>query len=72
MPEDPSKAPDRCNIVIYLAADRVYVIDSGGGTAMRASIFRVLRDADVLDSFTLINTWHKPVAHVGTCGSTDP
>ena len=32
MPEDASKAPDWCNVVIYQAADRVYVIDSGGGT----------------------------------------
>ena len=63
MPKDASKAPDWCNVVIYTAADQVYVIDSGGGTAMRASIDRVLNDVGVVDSFTLINT-HGHLDHI--------
>jgi len=63
MPTDASKAPDWCNVVIYRAADRVYLVDTGGGYAMRASIEQVLREIGPAESFTLINT-HSHLDHI--------
>lgn len=63
MPEDASKAPDWCNVVVYRAADRVYLIDSGGGTAMRASIRRILNEVGAVETFTLVNT-HAHLDHI--------
>jgi glyoxylase-like metal-dependent hydrolase (beta-lactamase superfamily II) len=63
MPQHVSKAPDWCNVVIYLAGDRLYLIDSSGGAAMRTSIDKILNDVGAVDSFTLINT-HSHLDHV--------
>jgi len=63
MPTDSSKAPDPCNVVIYWADSRLYLIDSSCGLGMRASIERVVREAGPLESFTLINT-HSHLDHI--------
>jgi glyoxylase-like metal-dependent hydrolase (beta-lactamase superfamily II) len=63
MPDHASKAPDYCNIVIYRCGHKLYMVDSGGGATMRASIRRVLREVGAVDSFTLINT-HTHLDHI--------
>lgn len=63
MPDHASKAPDYCNIVIYRRGPRLYMVDSGGGTAMRDSIRKVLCTVGAVDSFTLINT-HTHLDHI--------
>ena len=63
MPPDASAAPDWCNVVLYRVADRTYLIDSGGGPAVRASIDRLLDASGPSDSFTLINT-HAHLDHL--------
>ena len=63
MPEHAGKAPDFCNVVIYRTGDRLYMIDSGGGAAVRASTRRVLDEVGPVDSFTLINT-HAHLDHI--------
>jgi len=63
MPEHASKAPDFCDIVIYQAGRRLYLIDSSGGAAMRESIRRVLGEVGPVDVFTLINT-HAHLDHI--------
>lgn len=52
------------NVVVYRANDRMYVLDSGAGPIMRASIVKVLEKASQLESFTLLNS-HGHVDHVG-------
>ncbi len=63
MPEHAGKAPDFCNVVIYRAGHRLYLVDSSGGAAVRESIRRVLREVGPVDSFTLINT-HAHLDHI--------
>jgi glyoxylase-like metal-dependent hydrolase (beta-lactamase superfamily II) len=63
MPEHAGKAPDFCNVVIYRAGNRLYMVDSSGGQAVRDSIRRVLREVGPVDSFTLINT-HAHLDHI--------
>jgi glyoxylase-like metal-dependent hydrolase (beta-lactamase superfamily II) len=64
MPEHAAKAPDFCNVVIYRSGDSLYMVDSGGGAAMREAIRRVLREVGAVHSFTLINT-HAHLDHIG-------
>ena len=63
MPEDSRKDPDPCNVVVYKADDRLYLIDSSSGPKMRESIEGVLRQAGPVESFTLINT-HSHLDHI--------
>jgi hypothetical protein len=63
MPENVDDAPDWCNVVIYRKADRLYLVDSSGGTAMRDSIERVLREVGPVRSATLVNT-HAHLDHI--------
>jgi len=63
MPDNASKAPDYCNIVIYRCGRTLYMVDSGGGATMRESIRSVLREVGGVDSFTLINT-HAHLDHI--------
>jgi glyoxylase-like metal-dependent hydrolase (beta-lactamase superfamily II) len=63
MPTDASKAPDWCNVVIYLAGDRLYLVDSSGGPVIRAAIGSVLQEIGPVASFTLINT-HAHLDHI--------
>lgn len=64
MPKDASKAPDWCNVVIYRSADRLYLVDSGGGSVIRSSIDRILSELGQVESVTLINT-HGHLDHIG-------
>jgi glyoxylase-like metal-dependent hydrolase (beta-lactamase superfamily II) len=63
MPKDASKAPDWRNVVIYRSANRLYLIDSGGGSAIRSSIQRILSEVGEVESFTLINS-HGHLDHI--------
>ena len=63
MPKDASKEPDWCNVVIYRSADGLYLIDSGGGSAIRSSIQRILSEVGEVESFTLINS-HGHLDHI--------
>ncbi len=63
MPKDASKEPDWCNVVIYRSANRLYLIDSGGGSAIRSSIQGILSEVGEVESFTLINS-HGHLDHI--------
>lgn len=63
MPKHAAKAPDFCNVVIYRSGDSLYMVDSGGGAAIRASIRRILREVGPVHSFTLFNT-HAHLDHI--------
>lgn len=63
MPEPASRAPDFCNVVVYRAGRSLYLVDSGGGAAIRGSIRRILEEVGPVDSFTLINT-HAHLDHI--------
>lgn len=63
MPLDSSKAPDPCNVVVYKAGDRLYLIDSSSGPVMRAGIAGLLGSLGRVESFTLINT-HSHLDHI--------
>src|SRR5215211_7592479 len=57
--------PKDCpNVVVYQAADRMYVMDSGAGPVIRASILKVMQEAGPLQTFTLLNS-HGHADHVG-------
>ncbi len=55
---------DYPNVVVYQAGDRMYVMDSGAGSVMRASIVKVMQEAGPLQMFTLLNS-HGHADHVG-------
>jgi len=38
MPQDSNKDPDPANVLVYRAGERLYLMDSGVGHKMRASI----------------------------------
>jgi glyoxylase-like metal-dependent hydrolase (beta-lactamase superfamily II) len=63
MPENVDDAPDWCNVVIYQRGDRLYLIDSSGGAAMRVSIECVIREVGPVASATLVNT-HAHLDHI--------
>ncbi len=52
------------NVVMYRAGDRMYVMDSGAGPVIRASIIKVMQEAGPLQTFTLLNS-HGHADHVG-------
>jgi glyoxylase-like metal-dependent hydrolase (beta-lactamase superfamily II) len=52
------------NVVVYRAGDRMYLMDSGAGRTMRASIIKATQDAGPAESFTLLNS-HGHADHVG-------
>ena len=57
--------PKDCpNVVVYRASDRMYVMDSGAGPVIRASIIKVMQEAGPLQTFTLLNS-HGHADHVG-------
>ena len=57
--------PKDCpNVVVYQAGDRMYVMDSGAGPIIRASIIKVIQEAGPLQTFTLLNS-HGHADHVG-------
>jgi glyoxylase-like metal-dependent hydrolase (beta-lactamase superfamily II) len=52
------------NVLIYRKGDRLYLLDSGAGPIIRASILHVLHDIGPVRSFTLLNS-HGHADHVG-------
>jgi glyoxylase-like metal-dependent hydrolase (beta-lactamase superfamily II) len=52
------------NVVVYRAGDRMYVMDSGAGSGIKASILKVMQEAGPLQTFTLLNS-HGHADHVG-------
>ena len=52
------------NVVVYRAGNRMYVMDSGAGSVIRASILKVMQEAGPLQMFTLLNS-HGHADHVG-------
>lgn len=52
------------NVLVYRKGDRLYLMDSGAGPTIRASILRVLREVGPVQSFTLLNS-HGHADHVG-------
>jgi glyoxylase-like metal-dependent hydrolase (beta-lactamase superfamily II) len=52
------------NALVYQAGDRLYLMDSGAGAAIRASILQALRKVGPVRSFTLLNS-HAHTDHVG-------
>src|SRR5215207_2916523 len=52
------------NVVVYRADDRMYVMDSGAGSVIKASIRKVMQAAGPLQTFTLLNS-HGHADHVG-------
>src|SRR6266508_5879041 len=52
------------NVVMYRAGDRMYVMDSGAGPVIRASIIKVMQEAGPLQTFTILNS-HGHADHVG-------
>ena len=57
--------PKDCpNVVVYRAGERMYVMDSGAGPVIRASIIKVMQEAGPLQAFTLLNS-HGHADHVG-------
>jgi hypothetical protein len=52
------------NALVYRAGDRLYLMDSGAGSTMRASILQVLHEVGPVQSFTLLNS-HAHADHVG-------
>lgn len=63
MPADATKRPDPCNVVIYKAGDRLYLIDSSCGPQMRESIKRTLLKAGPVERFTIVHT-HNHLDHI--------
>lgn len=52
------------NALVYLVGKRMYLMDSGAGPTIRASIIKVLQGAGPVKSFTLLNS-HGHADHVG-------
>jgi glyoxylase-like metal-dependent hydrolase (beta-lactamase superfamily II) len=52
------------NALLYRAGDRLYLMDSGAGPIIRASIIQVLHEVGPVQSFTLLNS-HGHADHVG-------
>jgi glyoxylase-like metal-dependent hydrolase (beta-lactamase superfamily II) len=52
------------NALVYRAGDRLYLLDSGAGSTIRASILQVLHEVGPVQSFTLLNS-HAHADHVG-------
>ncbi len=52
------------NALIYRKGDRLYLMDSGAGPTIKASILQVLHEAGPVQSFTLLNSHGHP-DHVG-------
>jgi hypothetical protein len=52
------------NSIIYLQNDRLYLMDTGAGPTIRASIMQVLRTVSPVHSFTLLNS-HGHTDHIG-------
>jgi glyoxylase-like metal-dependent hydrolase (beta-lactamase superfamily II) len=52
------------NALVYRAGDRLYLMDSGAGSTIRASILQVLHEVGSVQSFTLLNS-HAHADHVG-------
>lgn len=52
------------NSVIYRQSDRLYLMDSGAGPIIRASIIQVLQRLGPIQSFTLLNS-HGHADHIG-------
>jgi glyoxylase-like metal-dependent hydrolase (beta-lactamase superfamily II) len=63
MPEDNDRLPDIANAVVYRRDDRLYVLDTGVGPLMRASLLRLLRENGPVREFTLLNS-HGHIDHV--------
>jgi glyoxylase-like metal-dependent hydrolase (beta-lactamase superfamily II) len=52
------------NVLAYRHGERMYLLDSGAGPTIRASILKVLHDVGPVESFTLLNS-HGHADHVG-------
>lgn len=52
------------NVILYRSGDRLYLLDSGAGRTIRASILQVMHDVGPVRSFTLLNS-HGHADHVG-------
>ncbi len=58
LPADVPNAP------VYRVGDRLYLMDSGAGSPIRASILQVLHEVGPVQSFTLLNS-HAHADHAG-------
>jgi hypothetical protein len=63
MPQDNFKQPDIANALVYRSDDRLYLMDSGAGPIIQASIQQILREVGPVQSFTLLNS-HAHTDHV--------
>jgi glyoxylase-like metal-dependent hydrolase (beta-lactamase superfamily II) len=63
MPDDNDRYPDAANAIVYRQDDRLYIIDTGVGPLMRASLLRLLRENGSVREFTLLNS-HGHIDHV--------
>lgn len=52
------------NSIIYLKSNRLYLIDSGAGSTIRASIMQLLHSISPVQSFSLLNS-HGHADHIG-------
>jgi glyoxylase-like metal-dependent hydrolase (beta-lactamase superfamily II) len=52
------------NVLVYRSGERVYLLDSGAGPTIRASILNVLHEVGPVESFILLNSHGHP-DHVG-------
>jgi glyoxylase-like metal-dependent hydrolase (beta-lactamase superfamily II) len=67
MPDDFTQDVDRANALVYRAGDRLYVLDTGSGEAMRQSLEKLINDAGPLKSLTILNSH----SHLDHCGNND-
>jgi glyoxylase-like metal-dependent hydrolase (beta-lactamase superfamily II) len=67
MPDDFTQDVDRANALVYRAGDRLYVLDTGSGEAMRQSLEKLVNDAGPLKSLTILNSH----SHLDHCGNND-
>jgi glyoxylase-like metal-dependent hydrolase (beta-lactamase superfamily II) len=63
LPDDARKDPDPCNVVLYRAEDRLYLMDSSVGPQMRHSMAHLLESVGPVRSFTLLNS-HSHLDHI--------
>jgi glyoxylase-like metal-dependent hydrolase (beta-lactamase superfamily II) len=63
MPENNDRYPDVANAVVYRREDRLYVIDTGVGPVVRASLSRLLHENGPVGEFVLLNS-HGHLDHV--------
>jgi len=63
MPRDNDRYPDAANVIAYRRDDRLYLIDSGVGPVMRASLERLIEKNRPIREFMLLNS-HGHIDHI--------